>query len=702
MKIKPNSLISEKSPYLLQHAYNPVNWLPWNNNAFETARNENKPIFLSIGYSACHWCHVMEKESFEDDEVAALLNEYFISIKVDKEERPDIDNVYMNVCRIYTGSGGWPMTIIMTPDKEPFYAGTYFPKTERFGRQGMLQLLPQLNEIWRNRHAEVLKSAALITASLKNLHAETAVVPIDETVIKKAIGYFKENYDKEFGGFGVAPKFPTPHIFNFLARRYKKDNDNELLEIIDSSLTQMRLGGIYDHVGFGFHRYSTDRTWLVPHFEKMLYDQALISLAYLDAYLLTNKILFSKTASEILEYVLRDMTSPEGVFYSAEDADSEGEEGKFYLWTSDDMTSLFAPETGEFATDLYNIKREGNFFDASAGRTTGENILHQQLATQDLSGALNASEKEIYSREESVRKILFETRDKRIHPFKDEKILTDWNGLTIASLCRAGRVLVRKDFVAAAQRAYQFISKNLFDNEGVLFHRYKDGDAAVTANADDYSFLIYGLIELYESSFGVYYLEEAIKLNETFINDFWDEKEGGFFFTSLRAEKLLVRQKEIYDGAVPSSNSVAMMNLLRLAKLTGNYKLEEKASQIADAFSALISEQPSGYTQFLQAYDFGSGSTKEIIICGEQENKSVKEIIRYLNSIYLPDAVILLKTDMNKERLALAAPFTEDLISKNNDATIYVCNNFECNTPVFSLEEFKKTYRTACVINSVY
>jgi uncharacterized protein len=690
MKRKPNSLISEKSPYLLQHAYNPVNWLSWNNKAFETARNENKPIFLSIGYSACHWCHVMEKESFEDDEVAALLNEYFISIKVDKEERPDIDNVYMNVCRIYTGSGGWPMTIILTPDKEPFYAGTYFPKTERFGRPGMLQLLPQLNEIWRNRHAEVLKSAALITASLKNLHAGTAVVPIDETIIKKAISYFKENYDKEFGGFGVAPKFPTPHIFNFLARRYKRDNDNELLEIIDSSLTQMRLGGVYDHVGFGFHRYSTDRTWLVPHFEKMLYDQALISLAYLDAYLLTNKTIFSKTATEILEYVLQDMTSPEGVFYSAEDADSEGEEGKFYLWTTDDMTSLFDPETAKLATDLYNIKPEGNFFDASAGRTTGENILHQKLATQDLSGALNASEKEIYSLEVPIRKILFEAREKRIHPFKDEKILTDWNGLTIAALCRAGRVLVQKDFVAAAQRAYEFISKNLFNTEGALLHRYKDGNIAVTANADDYSFLIYGLLELYESSFDVYYLEEAIKLNEAFVNDFWDEKEGGFFFTSLRAEKLLVRQKEIYDGAVPSSNSMAMMNLLRLAKLTGNYKLEEKASQIADAFSALISEQPSAYTQFLQAYDFGSGSTTEIIICGEQENKSVKEIIRYLNSIYLPDAVILLKTDRNKERIALSAPFTKGLISKNNDATIYVCNNFKCNTPVFNLQELKK------------
>ncbi|MCJ7808413.1 MAG: thioredoxin domain-containing protein, partial [Dehalococcoidia bacterium] len=516
-----NRLIQEKSPYLLQHADNPVDWYPWGADAFTKAQSENKPIFLSIGYSTCHWCHVMAHESFEDLEVGKLMNESFVSIKVDREERPDIDAVYMKVCQMMTGSGGWPLTIIMTPDKEPFFAATYIPRESRFGLIGMLDLIPRIKELWSTRQTEVLDSASQITGALRQASSDISNEELSESMLHLTYEQLASRFDQENGGFSIAPKFATPHNLLFLLRYWARTGNEQSLHMVEKTLQAMRSGGIYDHIGFGFHRYSTDTQWLVPHFEKMLYDQAMLAMAYTEAYQVTGKEEYAQTAHEIFDYILRDMTAPDGGFYSAEDADTDGEEGKFYLWTHQEIAQVLSVEEANLATIVFSIKKDGNFSETD-GRENISNILHLTETLEELAVNLNISVHELKKNLEKIRKKLFAYREKRVHPHKDDKILTDWNGLMVAALSKGAQVLNEPHYASAAKRAIDFTLNNMLTSDGRLLHRFRDGQAALPAYIDDYAFLIYGMLELYETSFDSRYLEGAIALNGDLIDHFWD------------------------------------------------------------------------------------------------------------------------------------------------------------------------------------
>ncbi|MCJ7618383.1 MAG: thioredoxin domain-containing protein, partial [Desulfobacterales bacterium] len=552
---KPNRLALEKSPYLLQHAYNPVDWYPWGSEAFEKAKREDKPIFLSSGYSTCHWCHVMEKESYEDEEVAELMNDVFVSIKIDREERPDIDGVYMNVCQAMTGSGGWPLNIILTPDKKPFFAGTYIPKESSYGRKGMLELIPDISDIWKKNRGEAESLAAQVISSLSE--EQEGGEELKEDVLHVAYEQLLEVFDEQHGGFGGAPKFPTPHNLTFLLRYWKRTGDKMALRMVERILTAMSMGGIYDHAGFGFHRYSTDTRWLVPHFEKMLYDQALLAMAYTEAYQATGNQEFKRIACEVFTYVLRDMTSPEGGFYSGEDADSEGVEGKFYVWTEEEI-DLALGEDGELMKKVFGINKNGNFMEEE--KSSGKNILHLSKTLPELAADLKLQADEIRRRVGDAKQKLFAVREKRVHPGKDDKILTDWNGLMIAAFAKGAQAFDEPAYADAACRATDFILSRMRGKDGRFFHRYREGEPAVMAFLDDHAFLACGLIELYEATFEVSYLRAALEITDKMIEHFWDKENYGLYFTADDAEKLIFRKKEIYDGAVPSGNSVAMLN----------------------------------------------------------------------------------------------------------------------------------------------
>ncbi len=677
---KPNRLINEKSPYLLQHAYNTVDWYSWGEEAFAKARAEDKPIFLSIGYSTCHWCHVMEHESFEDSTVAAMMNEVFISIKVDREERPDIDNIYMTVCQMLTGSGGWPLTIIMTPDKKPFFAGTYFPKEARFGRIGMIELINRIDEAWKNNREKINESAENISSAIADIGETKGDKEISREALTSAFNQLNSRYDSQFGGFGTSPKFPSPHNLTFLLRYWKRTGDNEALKMVEKTLSGMYNGGMYDHVGFGFHRYSTDREWLVPHFEKMLYDQALLLNAYVEAFQATGKVEYSQIAEEIITYVLRDMTSPEGGFYSAEDADSEREEGKFYLWTIDEVSKVLDKDSAELFIEVYNIKSAGNFHDEAAKSSSGKNIPHIENNIDIIAQRHNLSQKELQIKLSKIKAELFDAREKRIHPHKDDKILSDWNGLMIASLAKTGRVLNNNKYTKAAVKAMDFILDDLRNDSGRLIHRFRDGDASLTASVDDYAFIIWGILELYETTFDVKYLRTSLELQELQIKHFWDDKNYGFFFTPDDGEELLTRTKEIYDGAIPSGNSVAFMNLLKLSRLTSETKYEEYASKMSKAFYRQVMNSPSGSTMMLQAVDFAIGPSYEVLITADNESK--KEImLDSLNQLYVPNKVVLLKESDNQLELEKIAPFTKNYEIMQNQVFVYVCQNFVCSLP---------------------
>ena len=678
---KANKLVNEQSPYLLQHAYNPVDWYPWSEEAFEKARIENKPIFLSIGYSTCHWCHVMEKESFEDEEVAKLMNEAFVSIKVDREERPDIDGIYMTVCQILTGSGGWPLTIVMTPEKKPFFAGTYFPRLGRYGSAGMMELIPQLSELWNSKNDDILKSAEEISHALINSSKFSGDEILSSEILDQAFNELSRRFDPENGGFGKSPKFPTPHNLTFLLRYWKKNNNEDALAIVEKTLTEMRLGGIYDHVGFGFHRYSTDPKWLVPHFEKMLYDQALLAIAYIEAYQATKKELFENTVKEILEYVNRDMRSKKGGFYSAEDADSEGEEGKFYLWTVDELRDILK-EDADLFFEIFNCDPAGNWIDPMHGGKVGTNILHLQTTMDEYSSKSNVSTGILEIKIALAQKQLLEAREKKIHPHKDDKILTDWNGLMISAFAKAAQVFDEKKYIEIAESTAKFILNHMTLQNGRLLHRYRNGNADIAGNLDDHAFLIAALLDLYETTFSVDHLIDALKLNDDLIKYFWDENDGAFFFTATDSEKLLVRQKEIYDGAIPSGNSIALLNLVRLYRFTGRTEFEVKASQMIKTFSQLIKTSPSAYTQFLSALDFYIGPSKEILLVGNDDEK-VKRFLRILREIFIPNKVIIYKDDRMEDKLSKAAEFTKSYQSLNG-AEAYICENFSCKLPVTS------------------
>ncbi|MBN1101880.1 MAG: thioredoxin domain-containing protein [Deltaproteobacteria bacterium] len=688
MKMQTNRLIHEKSPYLLQHAHNPVDWHPWGDEAFEKARELDKPVFLSIGYSTCHWCHVMERESFEDPQVAALMNGAFVSVKVDREERPDLDHVYMTVCQMLTGSGGWPLTLIMTPEKRPFFAATYIPRESRFGRQGMVDLIPRIKEIWTSRRDEVLQSAGSISAALREVEKDVPGDEPDRSVLDAAFEELAGRFDASCGGFGSAPKFPTPHNFLLLLRYWKRTGRQDALGMVEKTLREIRWGGVYDHIGFGFHRYSTDREWLVPHFEKMLYDQAMIALAYLETYQATGERLYEETAREIFEYVLRDLKSPEGGFYSAEDADSEGEEGKFYVWAEKEVRGLLDDDDADLACRVFHIEGEGNFREESTGESLGLNILHTGKAMAEIAEELGMAVPELERRVESIRSRLFEVRKGRIHPHKDDKILTDWNGLMIAALARGAQVLGDKACGHAAAGAVRFILEKMRKKDGRLFHRYREGEAAIDAHLDDYAFVVWGLIELYEATFDVSYLKSALDLNEDMILHFWDEGRGGLFFTADDGEELLVRKKEVYDGATPSGNSVAMHNLLRLARLTGRTDPEERAAALAGALSGQVRQYPSGYTYFLCAADFAIGPSCEVVIAGPAGSEETGSMVHAVRGLYLPNAVVLLRP-YGEEPPAIdaVAEFLRSHVPVGGKATAYVCSGHTCNAPTTDIEK---------------
>ena len=565
-----NKLKNSYSPYLLQHADNPVNWYPWCDEAFNKALEEDKPIFLSIGYATCHWCHVMEHESFEDQEVARLMNETFVSIKVDREERPDIDSIYMTVCQMITGSGGWPLTIIMAPDKKPFFAGTYFPKRSIYGRIGLVDLTLRVRELWENNRSELLQSAKGIAV---HLHERPSVSGGEQPGVKMldaAYTRLEALFDHKYAGFGNAPKFPTPHTLRFLLRYWKDTGTPSALQMVEQTLHNMRYGGIYDQIGFGFHRYSTDSEWRVPQFEKMLYDQALISMAYVEAYQATGDVFYRKVVGEIFTYVFNDMKSEDGAFYSAEDADSEGVEGKYYLFSKKEIEEILDADDALFSIEVFGITEDGNYLVEGTGSKNGFNILHLDESEDKLAQRLGLTQEQFEVNLEKVRTVLLEHRNQRIHPLRDDKILTDWNGLMIAAMAKAAKAFDEPLYAEAAQHCLSFVLENMRDNKGRLLHRYWNGHAGVNAYLDDYAFLIWGVFELYQYSFDPNLLNLMLDLQNDLIIRFWDGNNSGFFMTSNDAEELLARSKEIYDGAIPSGNSVAFQDLMRLSALTGD------------------------------------------------------------------------------------------------------------------------------------
>lgn len=683
-----NRLINEKSPYLLQHANNPVDWHPWGDEAFNKALADDKPIFLSIGYSTCHWCHVMEKESFEDADVARLMNETFVCIKVDREERPDIDSAYMAVCQMMTGSGGWPLTIIMMPDKRPFFAGTYIPKESRSSRMGMFDIIEKVKELWQLRRKDVMASAEKITYALSSASDIQVREELGEAIIKETFERLSQIFDSGHGGFGYAPKFPTPHHLTFLLRYWKRTGDAQALLMVEKTLSAIRLGGIYDHIGFGFHRYSTDSEWLLPHFEKMLYDQALIAMAYTEAYQAAGEEEYKKTAQEIFTYVLRDMTDKDGGFYSAEDADSEGEEGKSYLWTTEEVRNVLGEDDAKFVMRVFNLEGKGNFTDESAGVRSRKNILHLKRPLAEMSADFNATEAELKNRIEAARQRLFISRSQRIRPQRDDKILTDWNGLMIAALAKGGIVFNEPEYIEAAKRAADFILKKMRDANGRLYHRFRDGEAALSGFLDDYAFFIWGLIELYESTFDVSYFKSALEFNNILLNHFWDKNNGGFYLTSDDAEVVLMRRKEIYDGAMPSGNSAAMLNLLRLSRMTGNEDLEQKASQVSRYFSKTISQSPHGHTFFMSALSLAIGPTYEVVIAGRLHEEGTRTMLKILKSQFTPNMVVLFRPcDEESPEITHIAEFTKNMLCIDGRAAAYVCSNYNCKLPITDVGE---------------
>ncbi|GBE14619.1 MAG TPA: thioredoxin domain-containing protein [Proteobacteria bacterium] len=694
-KRRANRLIYEKSPYLIDHAHNPVDWYPWGPEAFTKAAYENRPIFLSIGYSACHWCHVMAMESFNDPEVAALLNRDFISIKVDREERPDLDHIYMAACQCLTGGGGWPLTIIMTPARKPFFAGTYFPRTTRFGRTGMIELIPRIADVWKNSRGKTLDAADKVLSDLENMLCPTPGETPDSEVADRAFEQMYETYDSRYGGFGEAPKFPSPGNILFLLKYWWMTGAHEALSMAEMTLQTMRRGGIYDHVGHGFHRYSTDEKWFVPHFEKMLYDQALMVMAYTDAYQATGKKEYQTTARQILSYVLRDMTDKEGAFYSAEDADSEGKEGRFYTWTWDELKSILSKAEFPVIGAVFRISKEGNY-SGSTGHANGQNILHMEIPLPVVADRLNIPLAEISSIVEAARLKLLETREDMIRPHRDEKVLTDWNGLMIAALAKAAAVFGERKYALAAEKAARFILKNLREKNGQLLHSFYRGHTGVAGNIDDYAFFLWGLVELYQSTFKTVYLSEALNLAEQMLSLFWDDKSGGFFFTCRGHGPLAIRHKTAADGATPSGNAVAAMNLLRLGRLTATPRFEEMVAPIGRAFSGAIRQHPSAHATYVSTIALARGPGMELVITGDQKGNDTMEMICALRSVYLPNMVaVFVPVSSKKPRIVSIAPYVKAMRAMGKRATAYVCQDYICQSPVRDAKVLIETLRGA-------
>lgn len=678
-----NRLQNESSPYLLQHAKNPVDWYPWTEEAFLRATKENKPIFLSIGYSTCHWCHVMEHESFEDEKVAVLMNRSFVCIKVDREERPDIDHYYMRVCQNLSSQCGWPLTVLLTPEKSPFFIATYIPKHSLSGHMGMLEFVPYIEREWKNQEKEIRESANRIT---ENLLIPTKITDNKQSfgseILDLAFKGFQSTFDSQYGGFGGSPKFASPHHFLFLLRYWKRNKNPHAKEMVELTLQKMRKGGIFDQIGFGFHRYSTDSRWFLPHFEKMLHDQATLSLAYLETYQATGgKEFYKKVVQEIFHYVLRDLRSPQGVFYSAEDADSEGEEGKFYLWSHLELSKYLTKEELEYCEDYWGVQKNGNYHEEATGSETGQNLFH--IAREQSHNTLI---------EDSIRKKLLKERKNRVRPHLDNKILCDWNALMICAFARASQILGEKSYANTARTAVDFILLNMTDKKsGELHHSYRPKDP-IPGNLDDYAFLIWALLELYESEFQEEDLKKALELNTILLNSFWDEDQGAFYFSSAKNQELPARTKEIYDGAIPSGNSVALMNLIRLSRITGSSSiennpgnnLEEKAHRLIQAHWDTYQSHPQAYTHLLSGIDWLIGPSYEIGITGSPKQKDSQKLLSLIQKqIYQPNKVLLFVP------LSLA-PFTSQMKSKDEQALAYICSHYSCKEPSNDPETIRK------------
>jgi len=693
---RPNRLIHEKSPYLLQHAYNPVDWYPWGEEAFAKAKREDKPVFLSVGYSTCYWCHVMERESFEHQEVAALMNAHVVSIKVDREERPDVDAIYMQAVMAMTGSGGWPMSVFLTPEGKPFWGGTYVPPEDRGGQPGFQTVLHSIAEAWKTRRPEILQSSQSLTQAIQAGAESGASVHLTPAILETAVQQFARQYDPTHGGFGSAPKFPRSHSLSFLLRAWSRAKDPKILEMVEVTLEAMARGGIHDHLGGGFHRYSTDGQWLVPHFEKMLYDQALLARTYLEAYHVTGKAHYADVARDVFEYVLRDLRDPQGGFYSAEDAGEVGKEGEWYVWTPQETERVLGAEEAGWFNRVYGVTPGGNF-------EHGTTILSLRQSVAALAQSEGVSLQEVQARLDAARAKLLAVRNQRRRPHRDDKILTDWNGLMIGALAYGARVLEEPRYAQAATAAAGFLLERLqrdgrpFDAaqgrgeraqrvEPRLLHRFRDGQASLPAFLDDYAFLSWGLLDLYEATFDVRWLREAKRLTQEMIRLFWDDRAGGFALSGRHNERLIATTKELYDGALPSGNSVAALDLVRLGLLTMDNALNGYAERQIQAFSGQVAQAPHAFPQFLIAVDFWLGPSREIVIAGRPSVPETRAMVRAVHERFLPRTVLALQpADETSSDLEALVPFAQAQRPLQGKATAYVCENYVCNLPITDL-----------------
>ena len=678
-----NRLIFESSPYLLQHARNPIEWYPWSKEALEVARSENKPIFLSIGYTTCHWCHVMEKESFEDQEVAALLNQHYICIKVDREERPDLDNVYMSVTQMMTGRGGWPMTVIMTPQKVPFFAGTYFPKAS------MIDLLPHFAKVWNQEREKVTEIGQAIIENLAKAKENQAGGDLNASYLDRCFESLSIAYDPVYGGFGKSPKFPTPHALSFLLRYYHRTGKTKALEMVQHTIREIRLSGTYDQIGWGIHRYSTDQEWLVPHFEKMLYDQALFAIASLETFQITGDSFYKDSCTDTLTYVEQKLSSSSGGFYSAEDADSEGEEGKFYLWDKDEILKILHDKDAELFCDLYQFEDQGNYLDEATQRKTGENIPHLKQTIADYAEKKGIPLQELNQRLDKIRLSLFDVRENRIHPQRDDKVLTDWNGLMISAFARAGQALGNPSYLDRAKRAADFCLSELRLPSGRLVKRWRLGQSGLPAHLDDYAFLAQGLLDLFEAIQQPSYLMHAHELIDLSIELFEDKERGGFYLTAKDGEELLTRPKEIYDGAIPSGNSIMALNLVRIWQMSQDRKYFECLSRSFSAFSGFLKANPSGAENFLQALAFTLQPPQEMVLCGNTKDTDFLEFSQEINSRFLPFKSLFHITNAPEcLELAKKYPHLKPFLDLK-EPTLFLCKDYACEKPATEVGEIR-------------
>ena len=673
-----NALINETSPYLLQHAHNPVDWYPWGEEALEKARKEAKPILLSIGYSACHWCHVMAHESFENEEIARLMNENFINIKVDREERPDLDQIYMSAVQMMTGHGGWPMTMFLTPEGVPFYGGTYYPPADRYNMPGFPRVLLSVAEAYRSQTEQVANTATTMLGELRRMGlAEESRDVLTAEVLDNASRRIVASYDRVHGGFGGAPKFPPAMTLEFLLQTQYRNHSDELLSIITETCHKMAEGGMYDQLGGGFHRYSVDAKWLVPHFEKMLYDNALLSRLYLHVYQLTHDEFYRRIAEEILDYVVREMTDSSGGFYSSQDADSEGEEGKFFVWSQPEVIAELGQSDGAIFSDYYDVTERGNF--------EGHNILHVKTSLEAVALKNGVSVERAGEIIETGRRKLFELRESRVKPGRDEKILTAWNGLMLASFAEASAILDRADYGEVARANAKFLLSQL-KKDGLLLRTHKAGESKLNAYLEDYANLIHGLIALYESTAELDWFENALELADKMIEQFWDDEAGGFFFTGKSHERLIVRSKEWFDNATPSGNSVAALSLLRLSLLTANDDYRRRATTVLRLMADQVRRYPSAFGFTLTALDFYLSSPLEVAIVGTAPDSRLNGLIRTFWRRYLPNRVLALCTN-SFEAAASRIRLLEGRNTLDTQPTAFVCEGYSCKTPALTAEE---------------